>query len=95
MALEDAVVLAELLKSASPEDTPMRLLEFERIRRPRTARVMEASARNGRAYHLNGVMRRARNAVLAHAPPHLLMQQYDWLYGWTLEDALKTSRIRA
>ena len=86
MAREDATVLAALLRSASDAEIPPRLTEFERLRRPRTTRVMEASARNGRAYHLDGFMRRARNAALATAPPHLFMRQYDWLYDWKLED---------
>jgi salicylate hydroxylase len=92
MALEDAIVLAELLRTVATTDLPARLHDFERIRRPRTTRVMEASAKNGRAYHLDGLMRRARNAVLAATPPNLFMRQYDWLYGWTVEDALKSAR---
>ena len=85
MALEDAAVLAALLSGVPNASVPARLAEFERRRRPRTTRVMEASSRNGRAYHLDGLMRRARNAVLATTPPHLFMRQYDWLYGWKLE----------
>lgn len=95
MALEDAAVLASLLDGADARDLPARLADFERHRRPRTTRVMEASARNGRAYHLDGFMRRARNAVLATTPPHLFMRQYDWLYGWKIDDALKTARTQA
>jgi salicylate hydroxylase len=86
MALEDATVLASLLHGVPDTSIPTRLAEFERHRRPRTTRVMEASAGNGRAYHLDGLMRRARNAVLAATPPHLFMSQYDWLYGWKYED---------
>jgi salicylate hydroxylase len=85
MALEDAAVLAALLSGIPNAGIAARLTEFERRRRPRTTRVMEASSRNGRAYHLDGLMRRARNAVLATTPPHLFMRQYDWLYGWKLE----------
>ncbi|MBY0226667.1 MAG: FAD-dependent oxidoreductase [Hyphomicrobium sp.] len=92
MALEDAIVLAELLRTIATTDMPARLQDFERIRRPRTTRVMEASARNGRAYHLDGLRRRARNAVLTATPAHLFMRQYDWLYGWTVEDALTSAR---
>jgi salicylate hydroxylase len=95
MALEDAIVLAELLKSVSVHDMPAVLCEFERVRRPRTSRVMEASAKNGRAYHLDGMMRRARNAILAATPPQIFMRQYDWLYGWTVADALKCARTPA
>jgi len=82
MALEDANVLALLLQGVQDDAIPARLAEFERLRRPRTTRVMEASTRNGRAYHLDGLMRRARNAVLTATPPHIFMRQYDWLYGW-------------
>jgi salicylate hydroxylase len=92
MALEDAVILAALLKGAADDEIPARLVSYERLRRPRTTRVMDASARNGQAYHLGGVMRLMRNALLSQSPPRLLMRQYDWLYGWTPEDALKTSR---
>lgn len=95
MGLEDAMVLAELLTSPARVAIPERLKEFERIRRPRTTRVMQASARNGRAYHLDGLPRRARNAVLSATPPDLFMRQYSWLYGWTLEKAFKTARIPA
>jgi len=86
MALEDATVLASLLHGVPDSSIPACLAECERLRRPRTTRVMEASARNGRAYHLDGLMRRARNAVLASTPPHLFMRQYDWLYGWKYEE---------
>ncbi len=93
MAMEDAAVLAAVLKGCGDDEIPARLAAFERIRHPRTTRVMEASIRNGRAYHLDGGMRLARNAVLSATPPHLFMRQYDWLYGWKIEDALKTARI--
>lgn len=95
MALEDSIVLADLLKDVANADLPSRLRDFERIRRPRTTRVMDASAKNGRAYHLDGVMRRARNAVLTATPPHIFMRQYDWLYGWNFEDALMSARTQA
>ena len=95
MALEDAVVLAALLNGAAAHAIPERLAAYERVRRPRTTRVMEASARNGQAYHLDGVMRSARNALLSATPPQLVMRQYDWLYGWTAGKALRTARIPA
>jgi salicylate hydroxylase len=95
MALEDAVVLAALLDAAAARDIPERLATYERVRRPRTTRVMAASARNGQAYHLDGLMRSARNAVLSAAPPGLLMRQYDWLYGWTVDAALTNARTQA
>lgn len=83
MALEDAIVLARLLKDVPDAAIPSRLEDYERQRRPRTTRVIEASGRNGRIYHLDGLMRRARNAVLKVSPPAQMMAAYDWVYGWT------------
>lgn len=82
MALEDAVVLARLLDGASDADVPARLLQYERLRRPRTSRVIETSGRNGRIYHLDGLARISRNAVLKVTPPARLIGSYDWVYGW-------------
>lgn len=82
MALEDAMVLAAHLRSARPGEIAGRLTTYARVRQPRTHRVMAASARNGRIYHLNGPMRLARNAVLQMTPPARLIAGYDWLYGW-------------
>jgi salicylate hydroxylase len=91
MGLEDAVILAALLQNAGTAQFPERLQRFEAIRRPRTTRVMQASARNGEIYHQDGWTRRARDAVLTATPPQLLMQRYDWLYGWTAEAELHSS----
>jgi len=87
MALEDVAVLSNVLVGASGCEIPARLAEYERRRRPRTTRVIEASGRNGQIYHLDGLMRTARNTVLQMAPPARLMASYDWLYGWRMEDA--------
>lgn len=95
MALEDAVVLAALIAGATAADLPSRLMDYERRRRPRTTHVMETSARNGRIYHLDGVMRLARNAVLRSAPPAVLIGRYDWIYGWQPDRALSPARIPA
>jgi salicylate hydroxylase len=95
MALEDAGVLSALLRDASASEFPARLTEFERLRRPRTTRIVNASARNGAIYHQDGLMRAARNRVLGTLPPHILMRQYDWLYGWRPEDVLTSARTRA
>lgn len=91
MALEDAVILAALLHNAPAAQLAESLQRFEAIRRPRTTRVMQASARNGQIYHQDGWIRRARDAVLAATPPHILMQRYDWLYGWTAQEELNSA----
>ncbi|MBI1648944.1 FAD-dependent monooxygenase [Hyphomicrobium sulfonivorans] len=81
MALEDAAVLAATLGSKQ-KTTGGLLADYASKRRARVARVVAASQRNGRIYHLDGAVALARNAVLRIAPPQHLMRQYDWLYGW-------------
>ena len=54
-ALEDAVVLATLLRaSASSSDVPSALAAYERLRRDRTARVQLGSRRQGAGYDSSG-----------------------------------------
>jgi salicylate hydroxylase len=81
LALEDAVTLASALAGAG-EDIAGALAAYEQARRARTARVMAAARRNGRAYHLSGVAALARNAALRAVPPKRIMAGYDWIYGW-------------
>jgi salicylate hydroxylase len=81
LALEDALELAAALANA-PADIAGALVRYGAARRPRAARVQQASARNGRIYHLNGAARTARDLVLAGVPGGALMRGLDWLYGW-------------
>jgi len=81
MAIEDAAILAaETAKS--PGNLPAAFDRYEALRRPRIARVQKASKRIGDIYHMGGVMRLARNAVMSATPPHLLLARNDWLYGF-------------
>jgi salicylate hydroxylase len=84
MALEDAITLATLI---SDEQTDIRsaLEKYEAARRPRATKVVEASERNGRIYHMKGAAALARNATMKLAPPKRVMAGFDWLYGWKLE----------
>jgi salicylate hydroxylase len=81
MALEDAMVIAHAL-ARQPDDTPAALRWYQRQRRARVRRVVNASRRNGRIYHLAGPAAAARNFVLRNVTSHRLMTRYDWLYGW-------------
>jgi salicylate hydroxylase len=83
MALEDAVTLAAEIRS-SPEDIARALSAYEQSRRKRVAKVMDASIRNGRIYHLSGPAAIARNAVMRLTSPERVMRGFDWLYGWKL-----------
>jgi salicylate hydroxylase len=85
MAIEDAWVLALMLERW--EDDPARALpEYERYRRPRTARVHARSREQGELFHLpDGRAALARNLKLALGSrflPEYAMRQYDWLHGY-------------
>ncbi|MEQ1715818.1 MAG: FAD-dependent monooxygenase [Hyphomicrobium sp.] len=81
LALEDASVLSAEIAGADGAMAAA-LQRYGEMRRGRALRVQSASRRNGRIYHLNGLMAAARDSVLRRAPPALIMKQYDWLYGW-------------
>ncbi len=82
MALEDAWVLADRLAACDTWGAGTQA--YQAARQGRVARIVEASSRNARAYHLGGMAR-----VLAHGglrlggwiAPDLALQRFDWLYG--------------
>jgi salicylate hydroxylase len=82
MAIEDAVVLADHLAGARPDETEAALAAYVRARRERVRQVWAGAARNGDIYHLAGVAAAARDTALSLAPPGLLLAGFDWLYGW-------------
>jgi 2-polyprenyl-6-methoxyphenol hydroxylase-like FAD-dependent oxidoreductase len=84
MALEDAVVLGHCLASSSSLEDGFR--DYERRRRPRVARLAHLSRRQGRAYHLRGPLRLARNAVVSAMPTEVFLRRLDWLYSWQPPD---------
>jgi salicylate hydroxylase len=84
MALEDAVVLADVMHAEG--DTARALKIYELLRRPRASRAADASRMNGTIYHLSGLGARARNLALRTLSGEHLMARYDWLYGWRPED---------
>ena len=81
LALEDSSVLARCIADRR-DDVPAALRMFEQQRWRRAARVARASQRNGRVYHLGGMLATARDAVLTRAPGERLIAGYDWMYGW-------------
>ncbi len=80
LALEDAIVLADCIRTMP--DAPAALARFEALRAARARRVQAASMRQGRIYRLAPPLSWARDAVLALAPGPWLMAGYDWLYAW-------------
>lgn len=79
LALEDAWVLAQSLHEGTG------LAAYERARKPRVARVIDAASGNARKYHLReGPVRVAAHAALrfgSRIAPGMMMRQFDWLYG--------------
>ena len=81
MAIEDAAVLAECLRTA-PDEPQQSLRLYEDERQPRTARVQRTARRNGRIYHLGGLPAFARDHVLRKIDSERLLTRFDWLYDW-------------
>ena len=83
LALEDAWVLAECL-SRSGQDAA--LAEYQRRRRARVVRVIEAANANARNYHLrNPLVRLAAHSVLRAAgrvAPERLIGRFDWIHDF-------------
>ena len=83
-AIEDAAALAEAC--ASTPAIAEAFDRYSRARRPRAARVQDASRRLGRVYHLGGAAALARNATMSLVGGGGLLARYDWLYGHTSPD---------
>ncbi|HEX2216243.1 MAG TPA: FAD-dependent monooxygenase [Xanthobacteraceae bacterium] len=81
MAIEDAAAQARRL-AANAGDVAGALRTYEQDRRPRTARVQQEAARNGRRYGWRGPLAAARNFALARMGGEKLIARYDWIYDW-------------
>ncbi len=80
LAIEDAVTLAACIGEGSNNlDTAFR--RYERLRRPRAARIQRASRRMGWLYHLDTPLAQARNLILARRSEATTIRRFDWLYG--------------
>ncbi|WP_281890107.1 FAD-dependent monooxygenase [Paenibacillus sp. YYML68] len=87
-ALEDALVLTHCLDRHGAGTQPTAAFrEYERIRIPRTTRIVHASRRMGRLVQLKHPLAIAvRNAVLRTVPSELQLRQLDWLIGHDVLD---------
>lgn len=81
MAIEDAATLAGFV-AVSPADPAAALAAWEKMRRPRVAKVARRGALNRLAWHASGPVAVARNMVLRLRSPEKLAADLDWLYGW-------------
>jgi 2-polyprenyl-6-methoxyphenol hydroxylase-like FAD-dependent oxidoreductase len=88
MALEDAVLLGDLVDGRAAADLPPLLEKFRDERRERTAQAQLVSRRMGQElYHPDGDEARERNARLAGMSPERLRDAVAWLHGARRFDA--------
>ena len=80
MAIEDALVLANCIATASTVEAALR--DFQDKRVPRIEAVRALSAQNRAVYQMGGLMAAGRNLTMPVVPPALLLRRLDWLYGW-------------
>ncbi len=80
-AIEDAVVLARCIAASGV--TPAALRRFERLRQPRTRRIVRQSNRIGRLGQLNRpALAAMRDSVIRLTPPPLLGPPQRRVYGY-------------
>jgi 3-hydroxybenzoate 6-monooxygenase len=89
MALEDAVVLAEVIRREP--DIQIALRAYAQARYLRTARIQLTSRQFGEIYHATGVQRELRNHLLATTPPEALCDTLAWVFGPADSDGLATA----
>jgi len=80
MAIEDAVILADLIESASDGDIPAIFRRYQTARYMRTGRVQMMARLYGEFYHADGVKRELRNAMLAARSAEQGYESVAWLY---------------
>ncbi len=81
MAIEDALVLSQVLHDAGPatgETIPDRLARYASQRWQRNARVQARAIRNGKIFHATGLVRLGRNTAMKVLGERLL--DVPWLY---------------
>jgi 2-polyprenyl-6-methoxyphenol hydroxylase-like FAD-dependent oxidoreductase len=87
-ALEDAVTLGAALAAAEC-DFEAAFAMYEKVRIPRTARVLYSTREMGRIYHAKGVERLVRNSLWVGRTQEQFYDALQWLHGWRAQDCLK------
>lgn len=85
MAIEDAAVLADVLREGAGDNAAgiaAALKRYGRLRRARVGRVQRAARRNGTIYHLSGPAALARDWFIRSVGPRRLLARQDWIYDW-------------
>ncbi len=80
MALEDSVVLADLI--FAEDHYPTAFKRFEDMRYNRVKKIQTTSKKLGHVYHLDGLLARGRNFVISNRSSLSMLKDYTWLYGY-------------
>lgn len=81
MSIEDAWTLTHYVSRSSANDLPQALNQYQHSRQDRVTKVWETSMRQGKIYHMSGLMRSARNLVMQFGGP-MTANRYNWIYDW-------------
>jgi len=82
-AVEDAAILSRLLTETDADGVEDALACYERIRRPRTAKIQKQSRDNANLYHMaDGPDQAGRDAFFSHLGGGDSTDVFDWLYGY-------------
>lgn len=76
MAIEDAAVIAACLNRSS--DIASAFLNYEQLRKKRTAMVQQLSRRNAKVFHLHGIAAWARNRAVKRAGGNTMKKLYAY-----------------
>ena len=83
-ALEDAVILARMLRNQS--ETDLAMLAYREARFDRTSRIVKRSADNLDLFHTEGkarqILRFAPAWIAGKLSQDLIHRQQDWIYGY-------------
>jgi salicylate hydroxylase len=86
-ALEDAVTLGAAV-AATDGDFEAAFCLYDKVRIPRTARVLYSAREMGRLYHATGVERLVRNSLWVGRTQEQYYDALQWLHGWRADDCL-------
>jgi salicylate hydroxylase len=84
MAIEDAIVLAKCLQVDGV--SPVSLLKYEKLRKPRTSRVLNSARSNMGVFHRSNAWTQAATygpmKVADMLFPAFIRSRQDWIYGY-------------
>jgi salicylate hydroxylase len=89
MAIEDAIVLAKCLQADGV--SPVSLTHYERIRKPRTSKVLASARANMGVFHRSNALTQAATygpmKLADRLFPAFVRSRQDWIYGYDVRHA--------